>query len=302
MRYSKKSSLAIFVLVTLLFLISCTAKPNTTEQPLILTNTPTQQISPTPTEVIIEATPTYIPTLNPDSAYKELENIFAENSCELPCWWGIEPGVTLVSEADNRLNRYYQLTRSEVIRDAARLVLNISLLPEKSKEIYAIYVEQFILRDYEFAYEEQIYSSLLGTYSLQSILKTYGHPSDIFATVEIYNSEPTAPDFMMIWLLYPEDGIIVKYTANAELNNEVVKGCPTKSFFTFWLFPQGDDESYQKLEQLRIPFVNYLFPTLSPRTKPISEAFGISNDEFYQTFVKPTDTCLETPYNIWPEW
>jgi hypothetical protein len=32
------------------------------------------------------------------------------------------------------------------------------------------------------------------------------------------------------------------------------------------------------------PDLGYLFPVLSPRTKPVSEAFGISIDEFYRMF------------------
>lgn len=306
MRYRKESSFAIFVLVTLLFLISCTAKPNSTEQPLTLTNTPTQQTSPTSTEVVIEATPTHIPTLHPDSAYTELENIFAENSCEFPCWWEIVPEVTSISEAESKLNRYYNLLPSDVIKDGLRLLFDVSILQQENiSQVNAIRVREEVLRPitdgYEWVYDEQTYTQLLGTYSLRSILNKYGRPADVFATVEIYNTEPTAPDFMMIWLLYPEKGFIAKYTANAELNNEVVTGCPTQSFFTFWLFPPDASENYKQLKQLD-PNLVYIFPALSERTKPISEAFGISVDKFYETFTESNDKCLETPYKIWPGW
>jgi hypothetical protein len=296
----------VLVLAVSLSLFSCNAQPAITEPLLTLTNTPLPQVTPTSTETIIEATLTIFPTLDPDSAYAELEKIFRDNHCKLPCWWGIEPGKTSVSDAENILKGYYRIAPSDVIKDGLLLDLGVSIVQhENIPQVNAIRIREQVLRKitggYDWVYDEQIYTDLLGAYSLKSILNTYGLPSDIFATVEIYISEANAPDFMMIWLLYPEKGFIAKYTANAELNNEKVAGCPTKSFFTFWLFPPDTSENYKQLKQLD-PDLGYIFPTLSERTKSISEAFGISVDKFHKTFTESNDECLETPYKIWPGW
>lgn len=312
MQERKVFSLPIFALLALLTLISCTPKAEATELLLSSTNTPILQSAlastTTATEKpkVTEATPTYAPTLDPDAAYKQLESIFKGRNCDFPCWWGIEPGFTSISDAEAKLNDYYRIESSDVIKDGLLLLFDVSILRQENiSDVNAIRVHEEVLRPvtdgYDWVYDEQIYTDLLDIYSLKSILNTYGKPSDIFATVEIYNTEPNAPDFMMIWLLYPEKGFIAKYTANAELNNEIVTGCPTKSFFTFWLFPPNTNENYKQLKQLD-PDLGYIVPTLSERTKPISEAFGISADEFYKTFTKSNDKCLETPYNIWSGW
>lgn len=306
MQERNKFSLFILGLLALLSLISCIAKTDAIEPPLTLTNTPLLQVTSTYTETIVEATPTIFPTLDPDSAYAELEKIFRDNPCKLPCWWGIEPGKTSVSDAESNLKEYYRIAPSEVLKDGLLLDLGVSIVQqENTHQVNALRIREQVLRKitggYDWVYDEQTYIDLLGAYSLKSILNTYGPPSDIFAIVEIYVSEANAPDFMMIWLLYPEKGFIAKYTANAELNNEIVIGCPTKSFFDFWLFSPDTSENYKQLKQLD-PDLSYIFPTLSERTKPILEAFGISVDKFYETFTELNDKCLETPYDIWPKW
>jgi hypothetical protein len=300
-------SLYIFVLLVLPSLNSCAAKSINIQTSSILTNTPLPQITSTSTEPTIETTPNIFPTLEPDSAYAELEKIFENNRCQFPCWWGIEPGTTSISDAETKLNGYYQIAPSEVINDGLLLDLSVSIVQQENiRQVNVIRIREQVLRritgGYEWVYDEQAYTDLLGAYSLKSILDTYGRPTDISATIEIYLSEANAPDFMMIWLLYPEKGFIAKYTANAELNNnEIVTGCPTKSFFTFWLFPPDQNGNYNQLNQLD-PDLGYIVPTLSERTKPISEGFGISIDDFYKIFTQPNDKCLETPYNIWPGW
>ena len=304
--------LSIFVLLAFLSLVSCTTISNATEPPLILPNTTVLQITLTPTEImteesnVIEATPTMLPTLDPESAYAELEKMFRNNRCEFPCWWGIEPGTTSISDAETKLNGYYRIAPSKVIKDGLRLLLDVSILQQANiPQVNAIRIHEEVLRKItngsEWAYDERAYTDLLGAYSLQSVLKTFGSPSNIFSTVQINIGESTSPDFMIIWLLYPEKGFVAKYTANAQLNNNIVSGCPSQSFFDLWLFPPDRSENYKQLRQLD-PDLAYIFPALPPQTKPISEAFGISIDKFYEIFTESNNKCLETPYSIWPGW
>lgn len=245
------SILSIFAFLSLLSLISCVAKKSATKPMLTLTSAPLPQITSTSTNSMIETTPTIFPTLDPDNTYAEMEKLFRDNRCELPCWWGVEPGTTSISDAETKLNGYYEIAPSKVIKDGLLLYLSVSISQqENSPQVSVIRIVEQVLREitdgYERVYDEQAYADLLRAYSLTSILNKYGRPSNIFATVEIYNTEPTAPDFMMIWLLYPKNGFIAKYTANAELHNEIVTDCPNKSFFTFWLFSLDKGRSYEK--------------------------------------------------------
>ena len=106
MQNNNKFYLSIIVFVVLLSIISCTPKSYPTELPLSYTNTSVSQFVAAPTGIateelkVIEATPTYISTLDPDHAYLELEKIFRDNSCDFPCWWGIEPGETSISDGE----------------------------------------------------------------------------------------------------------------------------------------------------------------------------------------------------------
>jgi len=256
MRVRNRFCFFFFVFLALLSQISCAAKSSAAEPPLVLTITPLPQTTSTSTEKPIEATPSIFPTLDPDSAYAELEKIFRNNRCELPCWWGIEPGTTSISDAETKLNGYYRIAPSKVIKDGLLLDLSVSILhQENMSKVNAIRIHEQVLRKipdgYEWVYDEQTYADLLGAYSLQSVLNTFGSSSNVFSTVQVNIGESTSPDFMIIWLLYPEQGFIAKYTANAELNNDIVTGCPTKSFFDLWLFPPDRSESYKQLRQLQ---------------------------------------------------
>jgi len=134
---------------------------------------------------------------------------------------------------------------------------------------------------YRWVYDAKPYHEVLGAYSLQNTLATYGKPDEVYMTVEIYDSEPGAPDFIMWWLMYPEKGFTAKYTANADLVDEIVRGCPSKTFIELWLFSPYSDEKYK--EDL-LPFdmdLGYVLPTPSIRTKSISDGIGMTVDEFY---------------------
>jgi hypothetical protein len=121
-------------------------------------------------------------------------------------------------------------------------------------------------------------------------------------TVEIYDYEAGAPDYVIWWLMYPEKGFIAKYTANAEVLDGMVRGCPSKTFVELWLFSPYANDGYK--EDL-LPFdmeLGYVLPMPSIRTKPISDGIGMTIDEFYQVFSQPTDQCLETPRRNWVEF
>lgn len=321
MLYRIKLVLPIFAL---LLLLSCLAKP--------LANTPLPQITSTvvssPSLSIVPLltttsspvpTLTAIPTLSPENAYLKLED-FLKNDCRLPCWAGITPGETPLIDASRTMSSFKSISnwyslgelggeigmgypKGEFIVDF--FVKLLSSKDENRVQLLNISTQAFRKigeGSYQLVYDAQPYHKLLAAYSLQSVLVTYGKPSEIYMTVEIYDTEPGAPDFVMLWLMCPEKGFIAKYTANAEVVDGIVHGCPSKTFVELWLFSPYSNEKYK--EDL-LPFdmeLGYVLPMSSIRTKPISEGIDMSLDEFYQLFSKLTNQCLETPRSKWPEF
>jgi len=329
MRERNKFSLSSFVLLVVLSLISCTAKLSTAEPSLILTNTPLPQITstalPLPTSTVFPLTITPpstisgISTLSPDKAYLELENLL-RTDCVLPCFAGITPGETLLVDASKTLFPFIGISDWTSLSERGGqlginlpkedLILNLffqiySSRNENQVQLFRVFTEalqEIEKGSYQWIYDAKPYHEVFGAYSLQNILATFGKPSEIYMTVEINEAEYNSPDFVLLWLMYPQKGFIAKYTANAEVIEGIVHGCPSKTFVELWLFSPYYDEKYK--EDL-LPFdmeLGYVLPTPSIRTKPISDGIGMSVDEFYQVFSQPTNQCLETPRSKWAEF
>jgi hypothetical protein len=329
MQNTNKFIFIIPVLTVLLFLFSCTAQPSITEPALTLTNRPLPQITSTalslPTSIVTSLTITPMPTLKavwtfpPENAYLELEDLL-KNGCELPCWADITPGVTFLADASKTLLPFSGISNwNSVTETGGQLSLNypkdglsiglfIQLLSSKEEDrvqllsIFTQALREIKRGSYQSIYEAQPYHELLRAYSMQNVMATYGKPSEIYVTVEINDAEYDAPDFVMWWLMYPEKGFIAKYTANAEVVDAMVHGCPSKTFVELWLFsPYSNDEYKVDLPPFDMT-LEYILPIPSIRTKPISYGIEMTIDQFYQVFSQPTNQCLETPRSKCPEF
>lgn len=329
MRNTIKINFVVLVLTVSLSIFSCSTQSSITEPASTLKNTPLPQNSSTalnlPTETVVPLTITPPPTISgistlaPEKAYLVLQDIL-KNGCELPCWAGIVPGETLLIDASKTLALFRGISDWNYLSEKGGqigityprggIIISMFIDPESSRD--SDYVQMLIIHtealqeiekgSYLRAYDAKPYHEIFGAYSLQNVFAAYGKPSEIYMTVEINEAEYNSPDFVLLWLLYPEKGFIAKYTANAEVIDDEVHGCPSKAFVELWLFPPYANGDYK--DDL-LPFdmtLGYILPTPSIRTKPIFEGLDMSLDEFYQGFQRPTNQCLETPLSIWPEW
>ncbi|MBI4731954.1 MAG: hypothetical protein HY781_07490, partial [Chloroflexi bacterium] len=89
----------LLVLTTAALLCGCI--PANSPAPLPVPATATITWTPTRTSTFIPTfTFTPIPTLSPDDAYARIAAMLNSTSnCQLPCWWGIYPGLTTLQEA-----------------------------------------------------------------------------------------------------------------------------------------------------------------------------------------------------------
>lgn len=237
--------------------------------------------------------------------------------CQLPCWGGVTPGVSTVSEAEKEfmklkiisspdftyfgqsgdawyvgsLHIFYPLLNTQVdispgfVAGASnRTVVNIqidtqSLPTQNSTGEY---------------FGDQEYNTLLSAYSMPRIFTTYGLPNLVYVRADAYPSP-----LFLIRLLYLDLGIFISYTMPTEEQGNKLLFCPSKSLITLDLTPQDIGENYQDFFQ---QFGDGEWTTLqSTHHKPIEDALGMTIEEFSQAIISSPESCFESPIEIWPE-
>lgn len=265
---------------------------------------------------------TQIPTLPTNDAFVLLQE-FLKNDvpCQLPCWGGITPGVSTLSDVQNLLTTFSSVSswtyfgkgggssfigNLEIDYPLDDTVINIwtaYLAPSESEAILNIVIDTQSLPENQKAdfYGNESYNTLLSAYTLAQIMSTYGLPAQIFFSADINEAEPTAPDFFIVRLLYPDLGIFVKYTMPVETKQKTYGFCASDSIIYLDLLPQGFGENYKDFfKQIGDNQWNPTLPML-PFYKSVEESLEITNEEFYTLIISSPETCFESPKDIWPK-
>lgn len=321
--------LSLFVVV----ITGCTVTNQRTEAPLypatpsvsstnlsnLVTLTPTFTSIATDTSMST-ITPTAIPTLSAEQANERLLDLLSNNGgCRLPCLWGIIPGTSTPQEAQNIL-----LPLSGI---SSNILTPKSHFNFDHGSVYPAYVEGDLMLQTEARYQSdnQIVSRIdfyarqekkfvpstggwgllsifdsttfgkrVAYYSLAHLLSEQGIPDSVLIGAEgISGSYPQIGGFKVI-LLYPEQGIWVRYTMQVlEPTGGKLRGCPENAHIEMELFPSGNASSFSTS-------VQQTHPEVSEGDKPLDEATAMSLEQFYETFRQPTDKCIETPAKLWP--
>jgi hypothetical protein len=300
---------------------------NKTETVLALTpsSTPSPSITPsnTPTNT---PTDTPIPTLSLEEGHKLfLELIETNGGCELPCWWGITPGktsmqdvTTLVTHLSSIANYTYlgkvKLNQAvgdlEIIQPGDSKDFSIRWMFSASSEdniVTKIGISTMAYKEtgdtLKKLYGNPYYNELLNDYTLPKILSSYGPPSQMFITADILypgvDSKLRPRDTFKIRVLYPEQGIFVRYSMPVESSGDNYLFCPSRSFVNMNLIAPYLDNN--EIQTIMADSDWEVFFEPSRYNKSPKEAIEMTIDEFYQIFRSPTDQCLETPKSIWPE-
>ncbi len=263
------------------------------------TSSPSPTISPSPSSTSI-----IIPTLAPDEALKSLLQMIKTNgNCELPCWWGVTPGISNGSDIYTVFSPFTGISNGgdlpvtdprsidfKLPIDNFTIYLNIDFGPVGDSGPKGIIgVEILQVEDHKSA----PYTDLFSRYSLQNILSVYGQPADVELDADIHKFEPNSGTTFDTYLSYPDKGIYVRYTTSAdEVPGNKIQSCPTEAFVDLWLMPPDKNNSNQKL--LTSMNMEWGFSH-----KSLEEAAQMSISQFYETFRKPLNQCLETPKAIW---
>lgn len=274
------------------------------------TNTPVP-----PTNTPIPPTETPIPTLAQAAANARFEELMQMNgNCQLPCWWGIVPGITNYQEAENILAPLRSLSPFELgkgtldviyLHDKNEIHMDIwpLTLPEVDK-ISLLQINTQVLHpinktDFEIILNDPKYLGLMKNYSLSAILSTLGKPDEIISKMEI-NAEDGRPAYLDMHLLYPGKGFFIGYRMYPQLIGNQVIACTQKSFINLWLMAPSQDTSYEGiLSGLSQDWYGYFLKD-NETLLQLDKIDHMTVDSFYERFRKSTSDCLTTSRSIWP--
>jgi hypothetical protein len=258
--------------------------------------------------------------LSPDAEGALLVDRLTNNGgCELPCWWGITPGVTPWEEAQHRFLSYGKsITSWSWDVDEWGTGYRTGLLGRRESYPFDYVVEHVF-------YERRGTVSLIGAqghvpgwpadewsisprflqdwerYTLDQVLARFGRPSRVLLH---YWSESVAP--FSVGVLYEDRGILVEYMGLAqgeieedEYHFDPVVICPTRNRLTdinVWL---KSPETETFLKDVFTDFGGGYLGLLPYRNTPsLKDATGMSLGAFYETYVDPdADACLEARWD-----
>ena len=271
----KSQKLVFFLCCSFVFtlLSGCTSSSNATE---LAGNDRT----PIPSVIPMTVTDTAIapPTLQSDEAYALLKRLTSGRAdCQLPCWGGIEPGLSSNMQAEKTVQLLFpviyggppyaykgiQFSGPSGGRDFFFGNTNISFvfgwLNKQGKDtVERIHIKADVFEKRDDGSLKPIYGSpqyneLFEEYSLHGILSSYGMPSRsmAFAYIYNYNNQPIPnPEEFQLLLLY-DRGIFIEYSMPLKRTGDN-KGmaCPSEALFDIWLMPSESSQFFQEMTRL----------------------------------------------------
>lgn len=276
----------------------------------------TLSVTDTPTN-----TATALPTLSVGAAVNRLLELLANNGgCRLPCLWGITPGKSTSQEVQSILSPLSVIRNDYSVAAKFKpdsgfvdlnysegdLMLNVETSYLADNQI--IKGLRFHTTEYQFGkapngevvafsfFDSETFGKRVDYYSLSHVLSEQGIPDAVMiATSDSPPISVPSIGFFYIVLLYPEQGIWVKYTTQMNMVGANVHGCPQNAHVEMELFPAGNTDSFftsLKQNQDWVAQQKNWF-------QPLEKATSMTLEQFYETFRQPTDKCIETPAKLW---
>ncbi len=288
-----------------------TMMPNTiTIAPQIvrLSSTPSSTNSLRPTSTATTTlSPTFIPTRSAEEQRKfVLTRLEKGDECQLPCWWGAQPGHTNWSTVegnylDNGIlpkeyKNIHELHWRIPLQDR-RISFGITYVLRSTSNpvVDAIRVGAQMSNEISVIYSREIYE-LFPQFRLNAILNDYGKPD----AVQIFTSgigNESGQIYYGVVLDYRLSGISILYTGIASVQGDNLLLCPQDTSFDSFLWdPEKSNPNvlFQSKSNLFIPaeYVNLY--------KELDQVTTLDIDDFYSIYLQPdTQNCLSTPLRYW---
>jgi hypothetical protein len=253
-----------------------------------------------------------------------IERMHDNGDCQLPCFWGIMPGVTTFQVYSNLLSplSIYLDEEFHAIRYGPGygmgwvLVPSISMVsteaptnpnfPQRERG-----EDQGIITSISFSggfittgssQEDRLFIDALENYALAQILGDLGPPNRVLLQPQIGNVYWVASDlYYDLALLYEDLGVIIFYSGPIiyPQSDGTLQHC----------FPYPYDSNVHIIAQspenrLNFPgrFVERLNEYVRQRIfLDVEDATGVTVEEFYETYRNPANSnlCLTSPYAVW---
>ncbi len=258
---------------------------------------PTSTHFPTATPPPVLPTPAIpYPTMKSEQERTYVERMMNTNGgCELPCWWGINPGEATLTTLENFRAFYskpfpqrngtvlygvdeYQLMTSDGSLDYYTDVGVVDL----DGKILAITVHG------ESHNPHGGFVKAWGRYSVDQVLSRYGTPSEVRIQLSPRAEPGTSPGYALT-LIYDHLGVLVTYSGEAgdSSKGDLLLACP-----------RLDNVIVIDLK-LQSPKTSTRFPLFQPTDpsgydRSLQEATSMSLNDFYNRFKNPVNqACLE---------
>jgi hypothetical protein len=217
-----------------------------------------------------------------------IEEILKTNDgCQLPCWWGIEPGKTSLDNLIQNLSPYsgYLAVKNENTLGNA-IIEMVFPVPEEISPIpltHRYRVEQNIITELE------VMTGNIEAYHFMNLLRSLGEPKELWVDGYI---DPSSNNPFGIYLYYPDKGILAVFGVNGVLLENTIKLCPGNQQSTLLVLWDSNDQK---------EFVDFTGDTHNlsflQKEENLRQLFvGIDYD-----FGKlETQECFETPKELWP--
>lgn len=284
-------------------LVLVTVAPSSTSAVTVL---PTLAPSPTDTAIPSPVSPTHtptaaatpVPTLTAEQQAEFVSEMLKTNdSCELPCWWGIEPGETQFQMvkgifssrgiplfSDNRGGGFsVQIPHPDRHFD---YVVDVEFYSEQGMT-RSILVRSEIFR----GQTSQRFARDWRRYAWDQVLIRYGSPSWVSLGFDAPLSEPGAPVTYKLTILYESLGVAIDYEGPAQYDPKaiVVRACPRFNEVTNVRLALVSARQGNSVIDLILKLSGA--PGLGPS---LEDTTGMSIQAFYETFKVPSGgTCLE---------
>jgi hypothetical protein len=250
-------------------------------------------LPPTPTATIIEITsnpkpiivtpaPLPIPTLSQQEKDKIISILLHDDYlCELPCFAGINPGITKWAETKT----FFESLSKKPYPASNSNAYVIGISHEQDEVFVSFYVSQgetkFIMTP---RYEFPIYK----------LLTKYGKPDEIYIHIlDVLPSDKTVPYTVYV---YYKKGIVAQYKGNSDKGTTVLvcfneQEKDVNNVF-FWLWNGNSNESF---ESIITKYVSKFYtPDVSLGYSKLEKLSDYNADIFFDTYSDQNQTkCLE---------
>jgi len=272
-----------------------------------VTTAPSRTPSPSNTATPV-VTPTQIPvpTLPPEKAQAMVLDLLYNPPCDLPCWWGMTPGITTWEEANRFLRKMGYVLMEGIFPEGNTFTEQILFqVPEEINEFRgSIFVTLGI--DGGIVKEIRTRPGKVPGYSMSGILKANGPPDEIW--IYRYSEGPIESFHLNYFLFYQKKGILVGMSApNSPVTGTLVEGCINSDYVpiegpSIFLWEADPHLSFVMVKMEGIITRDPVFiPDEAYLLLEEIEVNGMDEQDFYDIFVNPsTEFCIKTPRDKWP--